>query len=86
MDPMKKEKKEQVYFAKCMAALDEIEDEMFASDPLCDSMRARYKNAKKDNTGSTLWRKYEAKLREIRNFTKQIPGVGSLSALPNGSN
>ena len=86
MDPMKKEKKEQVYFAKYLAILDEIEDSTFSNDHIRHSMRLRYKNAKKDNTGTSLWRKYEAELRELRNFSKKIPGVGSLSELPSGSN
>lgn len=73
-------------FAKYMAILDEIEDEMFVTDNIRDSMRIKYKNAKKDNTGQSLWRKYEAELREVCNFAKQIPGVGSLSELPSGSN
>ena len=86
MDPMKKEKKERVYFAKYAAIIDEIEDSMFSSDHLCHSMRMQYKNAKKDNTGTSLWGKYDVELRELRNFSKKIPGVGSLAALPSGSN
>jgi hypothetical protein len=49
-------------------------------------MLMRYKNAKKDNKGTSLWRKYEAELWELRNFSKKIPGVGSLLELPSGSN
>jgi hypothetical protein len=75
-----------VYFAKYLAILDEIEDSTFSNDHIRHSMRLRYKNAKKDNTGTSLWRKYEAELRELRNFSKKIPGVGSLSELPSGSN
>jgi hypothetical protein len=86
MDPMKKEKKERVYFAKYNATIDEIEDSMFSSKHVRQNMRMRYKGAKKDNTGTSLWRKYEAELRELRNFSKKIPGVGSLAALPSGSN
>ncbi len=83
---MKKDKKERVYFAKYVAILEEIEDSMFSNANLHDSMRLRYKNAKKDNTGTSLWRKYEAELRELRNFAKKISGVGSLSELPSGLN
>jgi len=83
---MKKEKKEQVYFAKYVAIIEEIEDSMFSSKHLCHSMRMRYKNSKKDNTGTSLWRKYEAELTQLRNFSKKIPGVGRLSELPSGSN
>ena len=86
MDPMKKEKKERVYFAKYAAIIDEIEDSMFSNEHLRHNMCVRYKNAKKDNTGTSLWRKYEMELRELRNFSKKIPGVGSLSELPSGSN
>jgi hypothetical protein len=49
-------------------------------------MRLRYKNAKKENTGTSLWRKYEAELTQLRNFSKKIPGVGGLSEFPSGSN
>ena len=83
---MKKEKKERIYYAKYMRIIDEIEDSMFSNSLLRDTMRLMYKNAKKDNTGTSLWRKYEADLRELRNFAKKIPGVGSLSELPSGSN
>ena len=86
MDPMKKEKKERIYFNKYMSTIDEIEDAMFSHPHLRDSMKMRYKNAKKDNTGTSLWRKYDAELRELRNFAKKIPGVGSLAELPSGSN
>ena len=86
MDPMKKEKKECIFFRKYMAFLDEIEDSMFSNPNLRDNMRVRYKNAKKENTGTSLWRKYETELRELRNFAKKIPGVGGLSSLPSGSN
>jgi hypothetical protein len=86
MDPMKKEKKERVYFNKYMSIIDEIDDSMFSHPHLRDNMRLRYKNAKKDNTGTSLWRKYDAELRELRNFAKKIPGVGSLADLPSGSN
>ncbi len=61
INPMKKEKKELVYFTKYMAVLDKIEDYMFASDYLHDSICVRYKNARKDNTSTSLWRKYEVR-------------------------
>jgi hypothetical protein len=86
MDPMKKEKKERIYFNKYMLIIDEIEDSMFSHPHLRNGMRMRYKNAKKDNTGTSLWRKYDAELRGLRNFAKKIPGVGSLAELPSGSN
>jgi hypothetical protein len=69
-----------------MAILEEIKDSMFCHSHLRDSMRLRYKNAKKDNTGTRLWRKYDAELRELRNIAEKIPGVGSLYELPSGSN
>ena len=86
MDPMKKVKKETVFFNKYMATLDEIEDSMFSQTNLHECMRLRYKNAKKENTGTSLWRKYEAELTQLRNFSKKIPGVGGLSEFPSGSN
>ncbi len=86
MDPMKKEKKERFYFQKYMSILDENEDDLFVGEGICINMRRKYKNAKKENTGQSLWRKYKAELTELWNFAKKIPGVGSLSALPSGSN
>ena len=41
---------------------------------------------KKPRLISTLWRKYESDLTKLRNFAKKLPGVGSLSDLPSGSN
>ena len=86
MDPMKKEKKESVFFQRYMSILDEIDDDMFVHENIRVNMRIKYKNAKKENSGQSLWRKYETELTEIRNFAKKIPGVGSLSELPSGSN
>jgi hypothetical protein len=51
MDPMKKEKKERVYFQKYMSILDEIEDDLFVGEGICINMCHKYKNAKKENTG-----------------------------------
>jgi hypothetical protein len=31
-------------------------------------MRQRYKSAKKDNNGQSLWQKYKTKLTKLRNF------------------
>jgi len=86
MDPMKKEKKENAFYNKYMGILDEIEDDQFANDSVRDAMRRRYKKAKMDNNPARLWRKYETDLTELRNFAKKLPGVGSLSELPSGSN
>jgi hypothetical protein len=69
-----------------MGILDKIEDNQFVDESVCDAMRRKYKMAKKDNTGQSLWQKYESELTEIQNFAKKIPGVGSLSELPSGFN
>jgi hypothetical protein len=89
MDPMKKEKKEKkekAFFNKYMGILEEIEDDQFDNESVCEAMRRRYKKAKLDNNATRLWRKYESDLTELCNFTKKLPGVGSLSELPSGSN
>jgi len=86
MDPMKKEKKEKVFFNKYMGILEEIEDDQFENDSIREAMCCRYKKAKLDNNATRLWRKYESDLTELCNFAKKLPGVGSLSELPNGSN
>ena len=69
-----------------MGILEEIEDDQFADDSVRDAMRRRYKKAKMDNNPARLWRKYESDLTELCNFAKKLPGVGSLSDLPSGSN
>ena len=86
MDPMKKEKKETAFYNKYMGCLEEIEDCQFADESIRGEMRRRYKKAKKDNNPARLWRKYESDLTDLRNFAKKLPGVGSLSDLPSGSN
>jgi len=86
MDPMKKEKKEKAFFKKYMGILDKIEDDQFENDSICEAMRCRYKKAKLDNNTTRLLRKYGSDLTELRNFAKKLPGVGSLSELPSGSN
>ena len=86
MDPMKKDKKERAYFNRYMGILDEIEDDQFGNESVREAMRRRYKKAKLDNNATRLWRKYESDLTELRNFAKKLPGVGSLSELPSGSN
>ncbi len=58
---------------------------MFSPTNLREYMRLRYKNAKKENTGTSLWRKYDAELTQF-NFSKKFPGVGGLLELPSGSN
>jgi hypothetical protein len=83
---MKKEKKKKAFFNKYMGILDKIEDDQFDNDSVCEAMRRRYKKAKLDNNATRLWRKYESDLTELRNFAKKLPGVGSLSELPSGSN
>jgi hypothetical protein len=86
MDPMKKEKKEKVFFNKYMGIIYEIEDDQFEDESVREAMHRRYKKAKMDNNSTRLWRKYESDLTELRNFAKKLPGVGSLSELPSGSN
>jgi hypothetical protein len=86
MDPMKKEKKENAFYNKYMGRLKEIEDNQFVDDSVCNAMHRCYKKAKMDNNPARLWRKYKFDLTELRNFVKKLPGVGSLSELPSGSN
>lgn len=86
MDPMKKEKKEDAFYNKYMGILDKIDDDQFDDDFVRETMRRRYKKAKMNNNPTRLWRKYETDLTELRNFAKKLPGVGSLSELPSGSN
>jgi hypothetical protein len=86
MDTMYKQKKEAVFFSKYMEVLNKIEDNQFVSEDIRYAMRCRYKAAKANNTGKSLWRKYESELTLILNFAKKFPRVGSLSELPSGSN
>jgi len=86
MDPMKNEKTEKAFFDKYMGILDEIEDDQFKNDSIREAMHRHYKKANLDNNATRLWRKYESDLTELRNFTKKLPGVGSLLELPSRSN
>ncbi len=86
MDPMKKENKEKAFFNKYMGILDKIEDDQFDNESVCEAICCRYKKAKLDNDSSRLWHKYESNLTQLCNFTKKLPGVGSLSELPSRSN
>jgi hypothetical protein len=88
MDPMKKNKKEKAFFAKYVSIIDEIEDEEFENEAIYSNMRQRYKGAKKDNNGQSLWRKYETELTKLRSFAKKnrILGIaGNLAELLSGS-
>ncbi len=71
MNPMKKGKKEQAYFNKYTGILDEIEDNQFVDESVCDAMRRKNKMTKKDNSGQSLWQKYKSKLTETWTFAKK---------------
>jgi hypothetical protein len=86
MDAMYKQKKEAAFFSKYMEVLDEIKEDQFVCEDIRNAMHHRYKAAKADNTGKSLWRKYESELMLIWNFAEKNPRVGSLSKLPSGSN
>ncbi len=68
MDPMKKDKKEKAFFAKYVSIINEIEDEEFENQLIHSNMHQRYKGAKKDNNGQSLWQKYETKLTKLLSF------------------
>jgi hypothetical protein len=85
MDPMKKDKKENAFFTKYVSINDEIQDEEFEDALVRNNMRQRYKGAKKDNNGQSLWRKYKTELTDLCSLAKKIPGIGNLAELPNGS-
>ncbi len=72
MNSMKKDKKEKAFFAKYVSIIDEIEDEEFEDALVRNNMRQRYKGAKKDNNGQSLWRKYKTELTNLRSFAKKI--------------
>ena len=87
MDPMKKDKKRGLFFAKYLSTIDEIEDDQFENkeNPVRENMRRMYKGAKKVNSPKSLWRKYKVELTGLWTFAKQIPGIGNLTELPSGS-
>ncbi len=59
MDPMKKDKKEKAFLEKYVTIINEIEDKEFEDALVRNNMCRRYKGAKKDNNGQSLWHKYE---------------------------
>ncbi len=69
-----------------MAIVDATEDNQFDNESVGDTMRRRYKGAKKDYTGVSMWRKYESELTKTRTFSKKIQSVGNLAEQPSGSN
>ena len=86
MDPMKKDKKEKVFFNKYMGILEEIEDDQFENYSVREAMCHCYKKANFNINSGQLWRKCKSDLTKLRNFVKKLPDVGSLSELPSGSN
>jgi hypothetical protein len=85
MDLMKKDKEEKAFLAKYVSIIDEIEDREFKDALVRINMRQRYKGAKKDNNGHSLWRKYKTELTDLRSFSKKNPGIGNLAELSSGS-
>ena len=86
MDPMKKDIKERAFFDKYISIVNEIEDDQFVDETFVrEKMRLMYKGAKKEHTATSLWRKYEQELTQLRTFAKKIPGIGNLAELPSGS-
>ncbi len=84
MDLMKKDKKEKAFFAKYVSIIDKIEDKEFKNESIHGNMRQRYKGAKKDNNGQSLWRKYKTESTKLWSFAKKNPGIGNLAELPSG--
>ena len=63
-----------------------MDDEQFNDEETVrESIRQRYKGAKKDNSAQSVWRKYETELTGLRTFAKKNPGTGNLAVLPSGS-
>ena len=86
MDSMKKDRKERAFFAKYLSIVNEMDDEQFNDEETVrESIRQRYKGAKKDNSAQSVWRKYETELTGLRTFAKKNPGTGNLAVLPSGS-
>ncbi len=66
MDPMKKGKKMQAFPSMYMSILDEIKDDQLEDEDVREYMGRRYKDAKKDNRGQSLWSKYQAELTNVK--------------------
>jgi hypothetical protein len=77
MDPMKKDKTEKAFLAKYVSIIDEIEDKEFKDESVRTNMRQRYKGAKKDISGQSLWWNYESELTNLWSFAKKIWELGS---------
>ena len=54
MDPMKKDKKEKAFFNKYMGIVDEIDDDQFEDNSVCDAMCCCHKKAKLNNNPACL--------------------------------
>jgi hypothetical protein len=85
MDPMKEDSKEKAFLSLYVSIINEIPDKCFEGD-VRQAILQSYKGArKKVLDGSKLWRKYKNEINELRNFSYNFTGVGSLAELPSGT-
>ncbi len=87
LDPMKRQKQEDVFMRKCMQFITSIKDKQFENNDVCNAMLLNYNGSKKGGsfTGATVYCKQETEVNNIRKFAAKFPGVNNLSQLPSGS-
>jgi hypothetical protein len=69
-----------------VSIIGEIPSERFENEAVRAAMLIAFKGARKKLLeGSTLWRKYESELNEVRKFSLKFLGIHNLSNLPSGT-
>jgi hypothetical protein len=84
MDPMRRERQEEIILCKYTSVINSIKAMQFASDSVQAAMLLMYSGGKKHLTGPTLWRQMEKVMSDTKLFGPKFPGVKSASDLPSG--
>jgi hypothetical protein len=82
MDPMRRERQEEIILCKYISLISNIKDMQFANDSVHAAMLRMYSGGKNQLTGPTLWRKNEKVMTDTKLFASKFPGLKSTSYLP----
>ena len=72
IDPMKREKQEEIILRKYTSVINDIKDIQFENDSLRAAMLCMYLGGKKQLTGPTLWRKMEKVMTDTKLFFVKV--------------
>jgi hypothetical protein len=85
LNPMRKVQQGEILLSKYTSLILDIEDVHFLYKTIRDGMLKGYKEAKKQLTGETLWRKMEKEMTQAKTFASNFLGIYCLSELPSGT-